>query len=84
MSTRAYRVKKIITDENPSYNCGEDSKLDTFLKNNSTWQEGGMFEITTETLEEAIKEFPKHAKNLQKDLDAANEANEEFVTYQTY
>ena len=92
MSVRAYRVKKIIREERPSFNLWHDDKLRDFLTDNASSDQrnddgGGMLEVSTDTLKEALDTLEldnEQRKALQADIDATENAGEEFVLYDCY
>lgn len=93
MSVRAYRVKKIEYEKNPSFNLWEDTELaDFFLDHADCWDgrnvDGiGMIELPARVLAEAIKrrkefKIDEYAlKYLKADYKWAKEKGGGFISY---
>lgn len=95
MSVRAYRVNKIETENNASFNMWRDEKLMDFFEDNSSVWNGlnddgnGYIEIEVQAIEKALKEFEFGKDDYRKealtsDLKWSKDNNEDYIMYSCF
>jgi len=93
MSIRAYRVIKIEHAESDSFNLWHDEELRDFFDRNYDFYGSlnddccGISELPVEALREALKKVNMSddtREALQRDIEAAERAGDEFVSYDCF
>jgi hypothetical protein len=93
MSIRAHRVIKIEYEKTASFNVSHDEKLRDFFDTEYNFLSSlnddccGMVELPVEALEQALQKVEMEddvREALKKDIQAANEAGEEYVQYDCF
>ena len=94
MSVRAYRIEKIETTENPSFNLWHDTDVMEFLQNIGEYHnfmgddDYGFLEISVATLKILIKDFKgldsDIKEQLREDIAWAESKKEDWVQYECY
>lgn len=87
MSTRAYRINKIESEETPSFNLSWHGNLMEYFHNRYA---EGIMDIDIEELEEALKdkdvldEIGEHVETLRKDIAWAKDNSDNIISYLTF
>jgi len=86
MSTRAYRITKIESEDTPSFNLTWHDNLMEYFHNGYV---DGILDVEVEELEEALrdeevlKEIGEHAEILRADIAWAKSKDETIISYLT-
>ena len=88
MSVRAFRINKIIQEEDSSFNLWNDGRFidDLFIDNQLSISGRGLVQVSIKHLEDAIEKHKDNLedyqiKQLKKDLRDAKLHKEEYILY---
>lgn len=93
MSVRAYKIKKIEWEEDPSFNVWlDDDIMDMIsqeIRNTLDEGGGGFMEISIEKIKEVIEDLkkngePERAEPLQRDVKEAEKEGDVYVKYMCF
>lgn len=88
MSVRAFRINRIVQEENSSFNLWNDGRFidDLFIDNQLSISGRGLVQVSVKHLEDAIEKHKDNLedyqiKQLKKDLKDAKAHKEKYILY---
>jgi hypothetical protein len=86
MSVRAYKLIKIETASEPTFNCWHDSGILDYVYGDDDRGNGGLIQFERETIEELAKdkEAEKELREVAKAILADFKKGDDFIEYYCY